>query len=65
MNKRKDILDEISYKYLYQQDKASEMFLRMLWEYYAKNDLETESLLGSLFYTLYMIPEKLSYDEIV
>lgn len=65
MRKRIDLLDDISDKYINQQDKACEMFLRMLWDYYVKNDLETGDQLGEIFYSLYMNADKLSYDAIV
>ncbi len=65
MRKKKSLLDEIKDKYIYSQDKACEMFLRMVWDYYVKNDLETGDQLADIFYALYMNSEKLTYDEIV
>ncbi len=41
------------------------MFLRMVWDYYVKNDLETGDQLADIFYALYMNSEELTYDEIV
>lgn len=46
-------------------DKSCEMFLRMLCDYYTKNDLETGNQLGDIFYALYLSDDNLSYDEIV
>ncbi len=44
---------------------ACGMFLRTLWEYYLKNDLETGDQLSTIFYALYMSNDNLSCDEIV
>jgi len=65
MHKRKDFLDEVKYKYIHLQDKSCEIFLRTLWDYYVKNDLETGDQLGDIFYALYLSRDNLSYDEIV
>jgi len=65
MQKKKYLLDEIRYKYVHLQDKACDMFLRMVWDYYVKNDLETGDQLADIFYALYMNSKELSYDEIV
>ncbi len=65
MRKKYDLLDEISNKYIIQHDTASGMFLRMVWDYYVKNDLETGDQLADIFYALYMNSEELTYDEIV
>ena len=65
MKKRIDVLDEIKYKYLNLQDVSCGMFLRTLWEYYLKNDLETGDQLSDIFYALYMSDDDLTYDEIV
>ena len=65
MRKKNDLLDEIRYKYITQHDTASGMFLRMVWDYYVKNDLETGDQLADIFYALYMNSEELTYDEIV
>lgn len=65
MRKKNDLLNEIRYKYIIQHDTASGMFLRMVWDYYAKNDLETGDQLADIFYALYMNSEELTYDEIV
>jgi len=64
MSKRKDFLDEIRYKYIHLHNKSCEMFLRMLCDYYVKNDLETGNQLGKIFYALYMSDDNWSYDEI-
>lgn len=65
MHKRKDLLDKIKYKFLVLSDIASEMFLRMLWDYYVKSDIETGDQLSDIFYTLYMSNKDMSYDSIV
>ena len=65
MRKRIDILDEIKYRYFHLQDVSCGMFLRNLWEYYLKNDLETGDQLSDIFHDLYMTEEEASYDEIV
>lgn len=65
MNKRKDILDEIRYKYLHSKDVGCEMFLRMMLDYYVKNDLVTGDHLAPIFYSLYMSPESTTFDNIV
>ena len=64
MHKRNDTLDKIKYKYLSLHDVSCGVFLRTLWEYYLKSDLETGDALSDIFYTLYMSDEHLSYDEI-
>lgn len=65
MRKRNDVLDEIKYKYINLQDVSCGMFLRSLWEYYLKNDLETGDRLSDIFYALYMSADEMSYDDIV
>ena len=65
MRKKNELLDEISNKYITQHDTASGMFLRMVWDYYVKNDLETGDQLADIFYALYLNSEELTYDEIV
>lgn len=65
MRKRKDFLDGVRYKYIHLHNKSCEMFLRTLWDYYVKNDLETGDQLGDIFYELYLSDDNLSYDEIV
>lgn len=65
MRKRNDVLDEIKYKYINLQDVSCGMFLRSLWEYYLKNDLETGDQLSDIFYALYMSDDEMSYDDIV
>lgn len=65
MNKRQDLLDKISDKYLRTKDTPSGIFLRMMWNYYVITDLETDYQLADIFFQLYMCKEKLSYDDIV
>ena len=65
MRRRKDILDEVKYKYIHSNDKSCEMFLRILCDYYTKNDLETGDHLGDTSDALYLSSDNLSIDEIV
>lgn len=52
MRKKNELLNEISNKYITQHDTASGMFLRMVWDYYVKNDLETGDQLAEIFYAI-------------
>lgn len=65
MNKRKDLLDEISNNYLFFQDKPSKAFLEIIEDYYDKVDFELDSGLSDIFFELYLSKERLTYDEIV
>ncbi len=65
MNKRKDLLDEISENYLIFHDKASKAFLEIIEDYYDKVDFELDTDLSDIFFELYLSKERLTYDEIV
>lgn len=65
MNKRKDLLDEISDNYLIFHDKSSKAFLEIVEDYYNKVDFELDTDLSDIFFELYLSKERLTYDEIV
>ncbi len=65
MNKRKDLLDEISDNYLIFHDKSSKAFLEIVEDYYNKVDFELDTDLSDIFFELYLSKEQLSYDDIV
>lgn len=62
---KKKLLDDLRIKYTRENDFGSEMFLKMLLDYYTKNDLETGDQLSKIFFALYISCDHLTYDELV
>lgn len=65
MNKRQDLLDEISENYLRKHDMPSKAFLNIIADYYEKVDFELETNLSDIFFDLFLCKDKLCYDKIV
>lgn len=64
MNKRTDLLDNVSNYYFKTKDRKAKLFLNKLNRHYKQSDFETGRKHSEIFKSLYLTEKPLTYDEL-